>query len=80
VKTSVQIDSEVVRRAAAQAAKFNTSVESYVEHALKDRLNQDDAKCADSTEDWGARFEQLLTQTNHFRIGSLPTRDEMNQR
>jgi hypothetical protein len=80
VKISVEIDSELISRAAMRAARFNATVESYVEHALKDRLNQDDAKGADSTEEWVNRFEQLLTQTNHFRIGNLPTRDEMNQR
>ena len=83
MQTTLRLDDEIYREAKAEAARQGSTITRFVEDAL--RLQCQRAKAANTSLDAEIQernnlMEALLRRTAHFRVGSKPTRGEMNER
>lgn len=83
MQTTLRIDDAIYREAKAEAARTGVTLTRFIEEALRQwighRRSEQPQKEAE-IEERNRLMEALLRQTAHFRIGTRPTRDEMNER
>ena len=83
MQTTLRIDDTVYREAKAEAARLGITLTRFIEDALRSRIARSRAGSATLESEIDERdrlMERLLRRTAHFRVGSRPTRDEMNER
>ena len=81
MQTSLRIDSAVYRSAKAEAARRGETLTQFIEEALRERIvNSSAAALAQEIEERDQLMEALLKRTAHFRIGTMPTREEVHAR
>lgn len=83
MQTTLRIDDDVYRQAKAEAARRGVTLTRFIEDALRDRVQRNGGADAAPTEEQFQRdrlMEGLLQATAHFRVGTHPTREEMNER
>ncbi len=83
MQTTLRIDDQVFRNAKAEAARLGVTLTRFIEDALRERI----AKRKDRESEFNGEaaerdrlMESLLQATAHFRVGTHPTREEMNGR
>ncbi len=81
MQTTLRIDDEIYRAAKATAAAQGETLTRFIEESLRERI----ARAAAGPMSGGLRerdalMEAMLGRTSHFRIGSKPTREEINER
>jgi hypothetical protein len=89
MQTTLRINDRIYREAKAQAARTGVTVTRFIEEALSQHLRTSNhgARGYRKTNQLTAEIEErnrlmeaLLRRTSHFRLGSKPTREEMNER
>lgn len=76
---TVAIEEEVYRKARVLAAESGTSVSALVRDHLRE-ITGEKARLREDLAETNRLMEALPQQTAGFRIGSRPTREEMNER
>lgn len=76
---TVAVEDEIYRRARVVAAERGTSLSALVRQHLTQLAGEQDRRRREATER-DRLMEALLQKTAHFRIGTKPTREEMNER
>jgi hypothetical protein len=81
MQTTLRIDDQVYRAAKAQAARRGETLTSFIEQALRERIERGEAgEASEEVVERDRLMEALLRRTAHFRIGPRPGREEMNDR
>jgi antitoxin component of RelBE/YafQ-DinJ toxin-antitoxin module len=83
VQTTLRIDDAIYREAKAEAARLGMTLTRFIEEALRQSIargRKDEAARERESEERNRLMEALLRRTAHFRVGSKPTRDELNER
>lgn len=83
MQTTLRIDDTVYREAKAEAARLGVTLTQFIEDALRRwiaRSRSGEVTVQNEIEERDRLMESLLRRTAHFRVGSKPTRDEMNER
>lgn len=81
MQTTLRIDDQVYRAAKAQAARRGETLTSFIERALRERIERGEAgEASEEVVERDRLMEALLRRTAHFRIGPRPGREEMNDR
>lgn len=89
MQTTLRLDDQIYREAKAAAARQGTTITRFVEEALRQQCQQSQqGQNGDATQnpleaeirERDELMEALLRRTAHFRVGSKPTRSEMNER
>lgn len=83
MQTTLRIDDDVYRQAKAEAARSGVTLTRFIEEALRDRVERSSAADSAMQKESAERdrlMEGLLQATAHFRVGTHPTREEMNER
>ena len=86
MQTTLRLNSELYRETKAEAARRGLTVTRFIEEALREQLrkraeeSERDRQRAAEIEDRNQRMEALLERTAHFRMGTKPTREQMNAR
>lgn len=82
MQTTLRLNDDVYREAKVEAARRGLTVTRFIEDALRAQLDRSEVvhKHQAEIDERNRLMEQLLQRTAHFRIGSRPTREEMNER
>jgi hypothetical protein len=86
MQTTLRLDDKIYREAKAEAARQGRTITQFIEDALRYQCQKSNAASTSSTsleaeiQERNDLMEALLQRTAHFRIGSKPTRGEMNER
>ena len=83
MQTTLRIDDALYREAKAEAARHGVTITRFIEDALRQRLNgqlNEDTVLQAEIVERNQLIEALLQRTDHFRVGSKPNREEMNER
>lgn len=86
MQTTLRLDDQIYREAKAEAARQGTTITRFVEDALRQQCQQVRKGNSPQTpleaeiRERDELMEALLRRTAHFRVGSRPTRSEMNER
>jgi hypothetical protein len=83
VQTTLRLDDKIYREAKAEAARQGRTITRFIEDALLQQCQK--GKAANTPlvveiQERNELMEALLRRTAHFRVGSKPTRSEMNER
>ncbi len=80
--TTLPIDDATYREAKAEATRLGITVTRFIEDALRQRIAGCRAgdRAPPQVQERNRLMEVLLRRTAHFRVGTRPTRDEMNER
>lgn len=75
MQTTLRIDDQVYRAAKAQAARRGETLTSFIEQALRERIERGEAgEASEEVVERDRLMEALLRRTAHFRIGPRPGR------
>ena len=83
MQTTLRLDDKIYREAKAEAARQGRTITQFIEDALRYQCQKSNAASTSLEAEIQERndlMEALLQRTAHFRIGSKPTRGEMNER
>jgi hypothetical protein len=84
MQTTLRINDEIFRNAKAEAARVGVTLTRYIEDALQERMKRTktrgNVRQEEEINERNRLMEQLLQATAHFKVGSHPTREEMNAR
>ena len=83
MQTTLRLDDKIYRQAKAEAARQGRTITRFVEDALRQQCQKGNAANTPLEVEIQERddlMEALLRRTAHFRVGSKPTRGEMNER
>lgn len=83
MQTTLRLDDKIYREAKAKAARQGITITRFIEDALLQKCQEGNAAHAHLEVEIRERdqlMEALLRRTAHFRVGSKPTRGEMNER
>ena len=83
MQTTLRIDDKIYREAKAEAARQGRTITQFIEDALLHQCQESNTAHISLEAEIRERndlMEALLQRTAHFRVGSKPTRGEMNER
>ena len=86
MQTTLRIDDASYRDAKSEAARLGMTLTRFIEEALRQKIassrgiSAKDLELQAEIEERNRLMEALLERTARFRVGSHPTREEMNAR